>query len=286
MTSPACHEISLDLIDVGDDRARDLDPSWAEALSVLIAAQGLMHPVIVRPIEGAFRRYRLVAGLHRLEGMRLLGAPTIPAYLSSATTDDEARLQEVMENLGRAELIALDRCHHLFELKKAWLTIHPEARAGGDHGNQFTGGKTQTLRFATDVEIFGFGRAMAERVGLSVRTIETGVKIWSGLSPEARRRLPGTALAAKQTELKALSEETPARQGKILDLILSDDHPSIENVAAALAFLEGGTAQTALEKRYRVLSEGLKALSPEAFDRLLIENEDRVLDALKRLGRI
>jgi len=36
---------------------------------------------------------------------------TIAARVSDAETDDQARLQEVMENLGRNELIALDRCH-------------------------------------------------------------------------------------------------------------------------------------------------------------------------------
>jgi ParB family chromosome partitioning protein len=178
MTLPDLHEIPLDLIDVSDDRARDLDPAWAEALSTLIAVQGLLHPITVRPIEGAFRRYRLVAGLHRLEGVRLQGAETIPAYLSSATTDDEARLEEVMENLGRYDLIALDRCHHLFELKRLHEAKYPQAKHGGDHGNQHTGGKRQTLPLASaNPEVFGFSEVVAE-MG------------WMPLSPQRHRDVP------------------------------------------------------------------------------------------------
>ena len=82
---PNLHEIPLASIDVGNDRARDLDPAWAEALSVLIAEQDQLQPILVRPLGDG--RYRLVAGLHRMEGVRLLGRETIPAVLSLATLD-------------------------------------------------------------------------------------------------------------------------------------------------------------------------------------------------------
>jgi len=283
MSYPDLHEIPLASIEVGNDRARDLDPAWAEALSALIAAQGQLQPIIVRPVEGAFRKYSLVAGLHRLEGVRLLGRETIPAYLSAAESDDAARLEEVMENLGRYDLIALDRCHHLYELKQIHERKYPQAKHGGDRKSI----KRQSLPLDPDApEVFGFSEAVAEKVGLSARMIRLAVSIWTGLTLETRRRLVGTKLAAKQTELKALSGESPARQSRILDLILGDEHSEIENVAAALAYIENGIQPTALEKRFRALSDGLKSLPEGSFDLLLIENEDRILASLKRRGRI
>ncbi len=93
-------------------------------------------------------------------------------------------------------------------------------------------------------------------------------------------------MAKKKTELKALSDETPVRQGKILDLILGNDYPGIQNVAEALAFLEAGVQPTALEKRWRALCDGVKALPDGSFDLLLVENEERVIASLKRRGRI
>lgn len=122
-------EIPLASIEVGTDRARDLDPFWAEGLAAIIAAQGLTNPITVRQTETG---YRLVTGLHRKAAFHILGRDMIPAHLSAASSDDEARLEEVMENLGRAELIALDRCHHLFDLKQVWERMHPQARHGGD----------------------------------------------------------------------------------------------------------------------------------------------------------
>jgi len=276
---PELIDVPLTSIEVGTDRARDLDHFWAEGLAAIIAAQGLMAPILVRPMEGG--RYRLVAGLHRLEAFRLMERPAIPAHLSDAGTDDEARLQEVMENLGRAELIALDRCHHLYELKQVWERMYPQAA----HGKASP--KSQSLALSSDVpEIFGFARATSERIGLSSSAIKAAVKIWKGLAPQTRARLPGTDLAKKQTELKALSEiATPAKQAKVLDLILGDTHP-IENVAQALAYLGNGVVPSAHERAFVKVSTSLAALDDTVFDEVILANEDRVVAALKRRGRL
>ena len=276
---PEILEVPLASIEVGNDRARELDPFWAEGLAAIIAAQGLMTPILLRPIEGG--RYRLVAGLHRLEAFRIMERPAIPAHLSEAGTDDEARLQEVMENLGRAELIALDRGHHLFELKVVWGRMHPQAA----HGKASP--KIHSVDLSSDTsEIMGFASAVAERIGLCRSAISKAVKIWKGLAPQTRARLPGTELARKQTELKALSEiPTPAKQTKVLDLILGDMHP-IENVAQALAFLENGVAPNAHERAFVKVSASLAALDDALFEEVIIANEARVVAALKRRGRI
>ncbi|MDR5655494.1 ParB/RepB/Spo0J family partition protein [Ruixingdingia sedimenti] len=280
---PDLHEIPLASIEVGSDRARSLEPAWAEALAALIDAQGLLHPVIVRPVEGQFRRYRLVAGLHRVEAFRLLGRETIPALLSSAASDDEARLEEVMENLGRYDLTALDRCHHLYDLKQVHERKYPQSKHGGDRRSI----KVQTLHFDPSApEIFGFAEAVAEKIGLSKRTIFAAVKIWANLYPPLRRRLHGSALADKQTELKALSELGINDQVKVVDLILGEDHPEIVNVAGALAYLAGGVQPTAEEKRFTAIRDTLTALPDPVFDRVVAEQADRMIAALQRLGRI
>lgn len=270
--------VPLILIDLPEHRARDFDPDWAEALAAMIAVQGLLHPITLREMPDG--RYRLVAGRHRLRAFELRDMPAIPARLSHANTDEQARLEEVMENLGRYELIALDRCHHLWELKAVWLALHPKAAAGGDRKSI----KAQTLRFDSGGEIFGFGKAVAEKIGLSVRSIETGVKVWASLSPASRRRLVGTELAHKMTELKALSDESPERQAKILDLILGD--APVENVAQALDFLNLGSAPTAEEKRFLTASRLIGGLDDHTFDSVLAAHEARVIASLKRRGRI
>lgn len=270
-------DIDLDLIDVPAGRARAFDPVWAEALAAIIGSQGLMNPVTLRA-DGA--RFRLVAGLHRLEAVRALGWDAIPARLSQAETDDAARLEEVMENLGRHELVALDRCQHLWELKQVWERMYPQAKKGGDRGNQHTGGKVQSLDLGSDAPVFGFAKATAEKIGLSKQAIHLAVQIWTRLYPPLRRRLQGTALAEKQTELKALSELSTNRQVKVVDLILGDDQPGIGNVAQALEFLEGGIVPTEAERRFLTASRTLGKLDDVTFAHVVLAHRDRVLAAL------
>lgn len=270
-------DLSLADIVVPADRARDFDESNAQALAALILSQGLFHPIRVR-LDGG--KYHLVSGLHRLRAFEINGAKRIPATVSGADSDDAARLEEVMENLGRGELIALDRCHHLYELKVIHDAAHPNAVKGGRPRS----GKT--FPTSDDAEVFGLASTVAEKVGLSKRAINIAVKIWADLSASSRLRLSGTGLATKQTELKALSEQKPAIQTKILDLILSDDHPEIKNVNAALAVLEGGTSATADEQAYTKARAIFSALPAPSLDRLILENADRIVESLRRQGRI
>ena len=280
MTNMTIHDIAVAEIEVPENRARVFSAEGGEALAAIIAVQGLQHPVRLRR-EGD--RLLLVSGLHRLEAARRLGWATIPAVLSSAETADAARLEEVMENLGRNELVALDRCHHLYELKQVWQRMHPQAKHGGDRKSEAI--KVQSLHFDPEVpEVFGFAEATAERVGLSRRAIFAAVKIWTHLAPTVRVRLAGTDLARKQTELKALSELSHAKQGAVLDLILGESEAT--NVAQALQVLSDGAVPNDLERKFTAASKVIASLPDELFDNVIAAHEERVIASLKRRGRI
>lgn len=273
-----CLYISLDQIEVSSDRAKDFDPAWAEALAAIIAQQGLLHPIRVRLVGD---RYRLIAGRTRLEAYRLLNRPDIAATVSDAISDDAARLEEVMENLGRAELIALDRCHHLAELKQVWERMHPEGKHGGDR-------KSEAIKFPTwdlDREVFGFTKAVAEKVGLSRSAISRAVKIWTDLTPDSRQRLAGTPWAAKQSELVLLAGEKPKRQAEILDKLLAQN-ARVSSVADAIGLLNNGTLFDDVERKFLSANKVFVALADPVLDRLIAANEERIVASLKRQGRI
>ncbi|MEN5299056.1 ParB N-terminal domain-containing protein [Brucella sp. TWI559] len=250
VVKPISQYIKLSDIDIPEDRARDLDMDWAQALASMIAAQGLINPITVRMVDG---RPRLVAGLHRYTGIGLLKWETIPARISNAATDDDARLEEVMENLGRNELKALDRCHHLYELKQVYERMHPETKNGA-HGG--VGGKRN------ENEIFAFSLDVAEKIGLSRRSIELAVKIWKDLAAVSRQRCAGTWLANHQAGLKLLSEQSHAEQANILDVLFSHP-PKATSVQDAMSILANGSTKTATEKKVETVKNTLKAL-PEA----------------------
>ena len=265
--------IPLDKIEVPSDRARDFDPAWAEGLARIIQAQGLLHPIRVRVVDNS---YRLVAGLVRLEAYRILGEPMIAAFISPAATDDAARLEEVMENLGRAELIALDRCHHLFELKQVWERMYPQTKAGVAGAMAKHGAAN---------EIFSFAREIATKIGLSQRSIQIAVKIWSDLTPDSRQRLRGTPWAAKQAEISLLAGENPKRQADILDKLLMQN-ARVSSVADAIGLLNNGVVFDDVERKFVAANKVFGKLADPVLDRLIVANEERIVASLKRQGRI
>jgi len=236
--SQVVYDLAIADIIVPEDRARSVDKAWVEALAKVIEAQGLINPVTVREVEG---KPVLVSGLHRLEAFKVLGRDVIPARLSSATSDDEARLEEVLENLARNELIALDRCHHLYELKQVYERLYPDTRAG------VAGGKA---RQGSATEIFSFAEAAAEQVGLSDRAIRMAVSIWRGLSEKTKARVVGTEIAAKQSDLRLLAGEDAEIQAAALDLYFKEEAASIGD---AIILACGGKLEGRPEKLYRAV---------------------------------
>ncbi|TKD17923.1 chromosome partitioning protein ParB [Rhodobacter capsulatus] len=273
MTTGNYFEIPLDRIDVPEDRARNFDPMAASALAAILKVQGIMHPIRVRA-DGD--RFRLVAGLHRLRAFEINGMAEIPGTISNARTDEEARLEEVMENLGRNELTALDRAQHLYELKVVWDRMHPDFANGG--GKTFPTGDEKA-------QIFGFATEVAEKIGMSKRSINIAVKIWTGLTPDSRRRLVGTKAASNQSEIKALSEQSPVRQERIMDMLLSDP-PIAASVADALMLIEAGVRPSEVEKRYQAVHRAIEALDDHTLDRVVLAHEERMIASLRRQGKI
>lgn len=265
-------------IDVPENRARDFNPESVSLIAASIAQQGLFHPIRVRRVG---ERYRLISGLYRLQAYVLNQQVSIAACVVDAISDDAARLEEVMENLGRQELIALDRCHHLYELKVVWERMYPQGTHGGDR-------KSDAIKIPSwdlDREIFGFSKAIAEKVGLSRTAISRAVKIWSDLTPDSRKRLIGTPWAAKQSELVLLSGESANRQAEVLDKLLALN-ARVSSVSDALGLLNNGALFDDVEQKFLTANKVFGKLADPVLDRLIAANEERIVASLKRQGRI
>jgi hypothetical protein len=109
------------------------------------------------------------------------------------------------------------------------------------------------------------------------------VKIWSGLTTESQYRLQGTPFARKQSDLALLSAQIPRIQDRVLNILLADE-PEYHSIADAVALVTKGHVPEDTAKRFRALNVNLRKLPDPDFDRLLLENEERVIASLKRQG--
>ncbi len=227
MKALGLHQIPVVRIDFGT-RLRQVSEDHAALLAANIAEVGrLRSPIEVRKTRKA-DQYTLIAGGHRLRAVQSLGWTEIDAFVFDLT-DDEARLAEIDENLIRHELNPLDRAVFLAERKDLYLRLHPETAAGTAGGKARQNSATDIMSFAADT---------AARCGLTERSIRRAVAIAVGLKPGARARIAGTWLAAKQSELLALTRASESEQHKALDLLLATPAQA-KTVEAALKMVRG-----------------------------------------------
>src|SRR5690606_32409846 len=98
---------------------RDMNPEALEELANSIRAQGVMQPIVVRPIGP--ERYEIIAGERRWRATQLAGLDKVPALVREIP-DEAAIAMALIENIQREDLnpmeeaIALARLQSEFEL--------------------------------------------------------------------------------------------------------------------------------------------------------------------------
>jgi ParB family chromosome partitioning protein len=155
---------------------RDTQQRNVEELARSISAVGLMNPITVTQDN------TLIAGLHRLEAVKLLGWTEIECVVSEAD-GLQAELAEIDENFVRAGLSHRELGDLLLRRKELYEAIHPETRQG-----QRNGQTAKNANFSL-LETKSFAQDTADKLGVSKRTVEQLVQTARDLTPEAKKTI-------------------------------------------------------------------------------------------------
>ncbi|WP_077529946.1 ParB/RepB/Spo0J family partition protein [Vreelandella utahensis] len=163
-------ELPLDLIQRGRYQPRrDMDEEALQELAESIKQQGVMQPVVVRPLESG--HYELVAGERRWRATQLAGLDRIPALIREVP-DEAAIALGLVENIQRENLNPIEEAAALHRLQEEFgLTQQQTADAVGKSRTTITNllrlmGLAEEVRIMLehgDLEM-GHGRAL---LGLS-----------------------------------------------------------------------------------------------------------------------
>jgi len=100
-------EIPIDQIDRNPFQTRSqLNEEQLGELAASISANGVVQPILVRPLAGG--RYQLIAGERRWRASELAGKKTIPVILRQVS-DEQAMEITIVENLQRADLNPMEQ---------------------------------------------------------------------------------------------------------------------------------------------------------------------------------
>jgi ParB family chromosome partitioning protein len=116
--------LSLNKLTPGKYQPRtEFDKDAIQELAQSIQSQGIILPLIVRPIDND--RFEIIAGERRWRAAQIVGLTSVPAVIRNIS-DDTALALSLIENIQRENLNAMDEATALFRLKNDFSLTHEE----------------------------------------------------------------------------------------------------------------------------------------------------------------
>lgn len=169
-------DLPIDSLQPGKYQPRTrMDQEALAELAASIKVQGIMQPILVRPLEGG--RFEILAGERRWRAARIAGLATVPT-LVRPVPDRQALAVALIENIQREDLNALEEATGIQRLAQDFGMTHAEAAEAVGRSRSAVSNLLRLLELAPPVrELLQAGRiqmghARALLVLPAVRQIE------------------------------------------------------------------------------------------------------------------
>jgi len=211
-----------------------MDEQALNELAASIRAQGLMQPLLVRPVASSHGRdqYELIAGERRWRAAQMAGLSEVPVLVREVP-DNAALAMSLIENIQREDLNPIEEAAGLQRLVDEFRMTHEQAAEAVGRSRSATTNLLRLLKLAKPVQAMlmqgtlemGHARALLPLDG--ARQIEAANRIAArGLSAReaeslAARLLRGPAPRRKRKsdrDLARLQEEVSERLGTTVEI--------------------------------------------------------------------
>lgn len=218
--------VPVDLIQRGQYQPRlDMKTDTLQELADSIKAQGVVQPVVIRPI-GDGGRYELIAGERRWRATQLAGLAAIPAIVKRVP-DAQAMSIALIENIQREQLNPIEEALALERLIREFSMTHQEvAEAVG----RSRAAVSNLLRL---LELEAPCREMLERGDLEMGHARALLGLDGATQVEAGRKIATAGLSVREAEalvrrLKGEQSEKPPAPKREVD-------PNVRQLEQSLA---------------------------------------------------
>jgi ParB family chromosome partitioning protein len=227
-------ELPVDLIERGRYQPRtDIDPAALEDLAASIRAQGVVQPIVVRPMPGG-DHYELIAGERRWRAAQIAGLDRIPAVVREVA-DQAAIAIALIENIQREDLNPIEEARALNRLIEEFSVTHQEAADAVGRSRAAVSNLLRLLDLAPEAKTLlengdlemGHARALlalpAAKQALAARLV-----VAKGLSVRETERLvrrmlqeptgPKPAALASDPDTRKLQDDLSERLGAVVQI--------------------------------------------------------------------
>lgn len=208
-----------------------MDQEALSELAASIRSQGLMQPLLVRPVDGD--RYELIAGERRWRAAQMAGLEQVPALVRSVP-DEAALAMALIENIQRENLNAMEEAAGLQRLVHEFKMTHQQAADAVGRSRSAASNLLRLLNLAKPVQAMvmegvlemGHARALlaldaARQVEVANRTAARGMSVRE-TEALAQQLLKGGGAATKRKrvnrDIARLEEETAEKLGTSVEI--------------------------------------------------------------------
>ncbi|MFO7992589.1 MAG: ParB/RepB/Spo0J family partition protein [Marinobacter sp.] len=245
-------EVPIDLIQRGRFQPRrDMDPAALQELADSIRQQGVMQPVVVRPIaEG---RFELIAGERRWRATQMAELDRIPAIIRDVP-DDAAIAMALIENIQRENLNPIEEAFALQRLQDEFgLTQAQVAEAVGKSRTTITN-LLRLISLSEDV------RVMLEHGDLEMGHGRAMLTLQPEQQMQVAKQVVAKSLSVRQTEalVRRVQQDTPGRKkakGEVDPNIRALQDDLAERLGARVSIDHGQRGKGKLVIEYTSLDE-------------------------------
>jgi ParB family chromosome partitioning protein len=236
-----------------------MDEGALNELAASIKTQGIMQPVLVRPVDGG--RYEIIAGERRFRAAQLAGLDEIPVLVREVD-DQAAAAMALIENIQREDLNPLEEAQGIARLISDFDFTHEQAATAVGRSRSAVSNllrlvnlaqPVQTMLMAGDIDM-GHARALLSVDNASQIALASHV-VSKRLSVRETEKLVARAL-----EEQASSPTTPRLKEKSGDIVRLEEELS-DKLATPVVFKMGpkGRGQMVIDFADLDILEGVLA---------------------------
>lgn len=128
-----------------------MDEGALNDLADSIRAQGIMQPILVRPVETEPGQYEIIAGERRFRAAQIAGLDEVPVLVRQVA-DENAAAMALIENIQREDLNPLEEAHGVRRLLDEFGLTHEQAATAIGRSRSATTNLLRLLNLADPVQ--------------------------------------------------------------------------------------------------------------------------------------
>lgn len=229
---------------------RDMHEESLQELADSIKAQGVMQPIVVRPVEGK-DRYEIIAGERRWRATLLAGLDTIPAVIRDVS-DEAAIAMALIENIQREDLNPVEEAVALKRLQDEFELTHQQVAEAVGKSRTAVSNILRLLNLSLDV------RTMLERGDIEMGHARCLLSLNSDQQRALARHIVAKGLSVRQAETlvrNTLEAKTPAPEKSVSADIEKLEEGLSEKIGVPVSVQHSAKGSGKLVLKYNNLDE-------------------------------